>query len=34
MKYTIVINAIEDVVLYSEPGDDLMLQVKKKLGIE
>ena len=33
-KYTYIINAIEDVVLYSEPTDDVMLLVKKKLGIQ
>ncbi len=33
-KYTYVLNSIEDVVLYSEPTDDLMLLVKKKLGIQ
>ena len=33
-KYTYVINNIEDVVLYSEPADDVMLLVKKKLGIQ
>jgi outer membrane protein len=32
-KYSYVINSIEDVVLYSEPTDDLMGLVKKKLGI-
>lgn len=32
-KYTMVLNAIEDVVLYKEPGDDIMPLVKKKLGI-
>jgi len=32
-KYTYVLNSIEDVVLYSEPTDDLMALVKKKLGI-
>ena len=32
-KYTYVLNAIEDVVLYKEPGDDVMEIVKKKLGI-
>ncbi len=32
-KYTYILNAIEDVVLYSEPSDDLMPLVKKKLGI-
>ena len=33
-KYTYVLNAIEDVVLYSEPADDLLPLVKKKLGIQ
>jgi outer membrane protein len=33
-KYTYVLNAIEDVVLYSEPADDIMALVKKKLGIQ
>lgn len=32
-KYTYILNAIEDVILYSEPADDVMPQVKKKLGI-
>jgi len=32
-KYTYILNAIEDVVLYSETGDDVMPLVKKKLGI-
>jgi outer membrane protein len=32
-KYTYVLNSIEDVVLYKEPGDDVMDLVKKKLGI-
>ena len=32
-KYTYIINAIEDVVLYSEPSDDIMPLVKKRLGI-
>ncbi|MBN1199063.1 MAG: OmpH family outer membrane protein [Bacteroidales bacterium] len=31
--YTYVLNAIEDVVLYSTPADDLMGAVKAKLGI-
>jgi len=34
LGYTYVLNAIEDVVLYSEPTDDLMPHVKAKLGIE
>lgn len=33
-KYTYILNAIEDVVLYSEPSDDLMPLAKKKLGIQ
>lgn len=33
-KYTLVLNGIEDIVLYSEPTDDLMMLVKKKLGIQ
>ena len=33
-KYTYIINAIEDVMLYAEPGDDIMPMVKKKLGIQ
>jgi outer membrane protein len=33
-KYTYVLNSIEDVVLYTEPGDDIMALVKKKLGIQ
>ncbi len=33
-KYTYIINSIEDVVLYSEPADDVMPLVKKKLGIQ
>ena len=32
-KYTYILNSIEDVVLYSEPGDDVMPLVKKRLGI-
>ncbi len=32
--YTYVLNAIEDVVLYSTPANDLMPAVKLKLGIE
>ena len=34
LGYNYVLNSIEDVVLYSEPTDDLMPQVKAKLGIE
>jgi outer membrane protein len=32
-KYTYVLNSIEDVILFTEPTDDLMPLVKKKLGI-
>ncbi len=32
-KYNYVLNSIEDVVLFTEPTDDLMPLVKKKLGI-
>jgi len=32
-KYNYILNSIEDVVLYKEPGDDVMDLVKKKLGI-
>lgn len=34
LKYTYVINSIEDVVLYADPADDLIIPVKKKLGIQ
>jgi outer membrane protein len=33
-KYTLVLNSIEDVILFSEPTDDLTSLVKKKLGIQ
>ena len=33
-KFTYVLNAIEDVVIYKEDSDDLMVLVKKKLGIQ
>jgi outer membrane protein len=33
-KYTYVINSIEDIMLYSEPTDDIMPLVKKKLGVQ
>ncbi|MDP4280548.1 MAG: OmpH family outer membrane protein [Bacteroidota bacterium] len=33
-KYTLVLNSIEDIVIYSEPTDDLMPLVKKKLGLQ
>lgn len=32
-KFTYILNSIEDVVLYSEPADDVLPLVKKKLGI-
>ncbi len=32
--YTYVLNAIEDVVLYSTPANDMMPAVKQKLGIQ
>ena len=32
-KYTYIMNSIEDVVLYKEPGNDVMDLVKKKLGL-
>ena len=32
-KYTFIVNAIEDILLYSEPVDDILPLVKKKLGI-
>jgi outer membrane protein len=32
-KYTFIVNAIEDILLYSEPADDVLPLVKKKLGI-
>ena len=32
--YTIVLNSIEDVLLYNEGAEDIMPLVKKKLGIE
>lgn len=31
--YSYVMNAVEDLILYSDGGDDVMPQVKKKLGI-
>ncbi len=34
LGYTYVLNAIEDVLLFSTPTDDLMPKVKEKLGIE
>ena len=33
-KYTLVLNNMEDVVLYSEPADDITALVKKKLGLQ
>jgi outer membrane protein len=33
-KYSYILNSIEDVVLYSEPADDVMQLVKKKLEIQ
>jgi outer membrane protein len=33
-KYTYILNAIDEIVLYSEPTDDVMALVKKKLGID
>lgn len=33
-KYTFVLNAIEDVMLYKSDADDMMGLVKKKLGIQ
>jgi len=33
-KYTYILNAIEDVVLYKEASEDVMPIVKKKLGIQ
>jgi outer membrane protein len=33
-KYTFIVNAIEDILLYSEPADDVLPLVKKKLGIQ
>ncbi len=33
-KYTFILNAIEDVMLYKSEADDLMPLVKKKLGIQ
>jgi len=34
LGYTYVLNAIEDVILFSEPADDLLPYVKSKLDIE
>ena len=33
-KYSFIVNAIEDILLYSEPVDDILPLVKKKLGIQ
>ena len=33
-KFTYVLNSIEEIMLYSEPADDLMPLVKKKLNIQ
>jgi outer membrane protein len=33
-KYTFILNAIEDVVIYKEDADDIMPLAKKKLGIQ
>ncbi|MCX6251435.1 MAG: OmpH family outer membrane protein [Bacteroidetes bacterium] len=33
-KFSYILNSIEDVVLYTEPADDVMPLVKKKLGID
>jgi outer membrane protein len=33
-KYTYVFNGMEDVLLYTEPADDIMTLVKKKLGLQ
>jgi outer membrane protein len=33
-KYTYILNAIEDVVIYKDSADDVMTLVKKKLGIQ
>ncbi len=33
-KFTYILNAIEDVVIYKEEADDVMPIVKKKLGIQ
>lgn len=33
-KFTYVMNAIEDVIIYKEESDDIMTLVKKKLGIQ
>ena len=33
-KYTYILNSIEEIMLYSEPADDIMAIVKKKLNIQ
>lgn len=33
-KYTFVLNAVEDIMLYKSDADDVMALVKKKLGIQ
>jgi outer membrane protein len=33
-KFTYILNAIEDVVIYKDEADDVMALVKKKLGIQ
>ncbi len=33
-KYNFIVNAVEDILLYSEPADDVLPLVKKKLGIQ
>ena len=33
-KYTYVLNSIEEIMLFSDPADDIMPLVKKKLGIQ
>jgi outer membrane protein len=32
--YAYILNAVEDILLYSEGGEDVAPQVKKKLGIQ
>jgi len=32
--YAYILNAVEDLLLYSEGGEDVTPQVKKKLGIQ
>ncbi|MDP1620825.1 MAG: OmpH family outer membrane protein [Bacteroidales bacterium] len=33
-KYTYILNAIEDVIIYKDEADDIMALTKKKLGIQ